>query len=112
MQMLKMTNLLVAFLLELCMLVAFGYWGYQVGQQPLVKIGLTIGIPLVVAGIWGTWLAPNSGRRLPEPWLSSANVVIFAVAMIALFSTGRHTLAGVLAVIYLVNRLLLFIWKQ
>ncbi|MFN8492540.1 MAG: YrdB family protein [Caldilineaceae bacterium] len=112
MQLLKMTNLVVAFLLELWMLAAFGYWGYQVGQQPLTKIGFAIGIPFLVAVIWGIWLAPNSGRRLPEPWLSSANLVIFAIAMAALFSTGRHTLAGVFGVIYLLNRLLLFIWKQ
>lgn len=112
MQLLKMVNLALAFLLELCMLVAFGYWGYQVGPQPLAKIGFAIGIPLLVAVIWGIWLAPNSRRRLPEPWLSSLNVLIFAIAIAALFSTGRYGIASVFAVIYLVNRLLLLLWRQ
>ena len=36
----KISNLALAFFLELCVLVAFGYWGFHTGQGTLAEIGL------------------------------------------------------------------------
>ena len=49
--MIKSANLALRFLLELCALVAFGYWGFQTGQGLLLKIGLGIGVPLVAVAV-------------------------------------------------------------
>lgn len=35
---LKNANATLAFLLELCVLVALGYWGFQTGQGTIAKI--------------------------------------------------------------------------
>ena len=57
---LKMANLALAFLLELCALAAFAWWGYQTGQGTLAKIALAVGAPLVVAVFWGLFVAPRA----------------------------------------------------
>ena len=46
MEIIKGTNLLLRFLLELC---AVGYWGFKTGSGIAAKIGLGIGAPLVIA---------------------------------------------------------------
>jgi len=54
---LKMLNLAVAFLLELCMLVAVGYWGFKTQSSWVLKILFGIGLPL----------------QAPSPFLPAAN---------------------------------------
>ncbi len=107
-----MINLAIAFLLELCMLVSIGYWGFKTGTQMVAKIGLGIGVPLLVAVVWGIFLAPNSSTRLPEPWRLILELVIFGAAIMALYRAGQHYLAGVFGLIYLINKILLYIWRQ
>ena len=60
MEIIKSLNLLLRFLLELCGLVALGYWGFKTGQQMIVKIVLGIGGPLLFVVIWSIFLAPAS----------------------------------------------------
>lgn len=69
MEIIKPANLALRFLLELCILVALGYWGFKTRAGWAVKIGLGIGGPLVVAVVWEIFLAPNSSIRLQEPSL-------------------------------------------
>jgi Protein of unknown function (DUF2568) len=48
-EVIKTANVALRFLLELCILVALGYWGFQTGQGQLAKIALGI------CTIPGTW---------------------------------------------------------
>ncbi len=112
MPLLKMLNLLVRFLLELCILVIFGYWGFQIGGNPLMKFLLGLGAPILFAVIWGTFLAPKSSRRLDEPWLSLLELVIFALTCWALYSTGKADLTVAFGGIYILNKILIVIWRQ
>ncbi len=105
-------NLLLRFLLELCILVALGYWGFTTGQPTIVKIGLGLGAPLLAAVVWGVFLAPASSRRLQEPWFLIVELVIFGLAIAALYSTGQRSLAVAFALIYVINKVLLTIWRQ
>ncbi len=112
MDLIKSLNLLIAFLLELCLLAIFGYWGISSSSQLWQKIIFGIGLPLIVAVVWGIFLAPASSTRLTEPWLNIAKIVIFSLAALVLFSTGKPSLAAAFEVIFLINLVLLFIWKQ
>ncbi len=47
---LKNANLALAFFLELGVLAALGYWGFQTGQGTIAKIGLGISAPALAAG--------------------------------------------------------------
>lgn len=112
MQMFKMFNLLIRFLLELCILVIFGYWGFQTGGNTLMKFLLGLGVPALFAVVWGTFLAPKSPRRLDEPWLFLLEVVIFALTCWALYSTGKVDLTATFGGIYILNKILMVIWRQ
>jgi len=107
--MLKSLNLALAFILELCILAAFAYFGFTSASQLPLQIVLAIGLPVVVGVIWGIWLAPRSSRRLKEPWLLIAKIVLFALATVALYVAGQTLAALILGVLFLVNTTLLYV---
>lgn len=49
-------NLLVRFVLELCMLASVGYWGFKTGDGAAMAALLGVGGPLVMAVVWGTFI--------------------------------------------------------
>jgi hypothetical protein len=112
METLKALNAGVAFLLELAMLAALSYWGFQGEKSVWIKWGLGIGIPVVVAIIWGIFLAPRSKQRLNLVGGTLLSLGLFCLAAIALYQTNHPTLAITLAVIAIVNRALVILWKQ
>jgi len=101
--MLKFIQLALAFALELAMLAAFAYWGFHTGGSALARLLLGIGVPLLVAVIWGVFMAPKSTRRLQGAAYLAVKVVLFGLAAVALVAAGQ-SLAGIaLAAIYLVS---------
>jgi Protein of unknown function (DUF2568) len=87
-EVIKSANVALRFLLELCVLAALGYWGFQTGQGLLAKIGLGIGVPLIAAVVWGLVGAPGSPWQLHDPWHLVLEVVVFGAAAVALFAAG------------------------
>lgn len=79
MEAIKTFNLLIRFLLELCILLIFGYWGFKTGSQGLSKVLFGVGVPVVAAVIWGTFLAPKAAWRLSQPWLLLLELIIFGL---------------------------------
>lgn len=112
MQLLKMANLALAFLLELCLLAALGYWGNHTGQSMLMRWLLMIGVPLLLAVVWGVFLAPKSAVALPNGVKLAGKFVAFAIGVLALWSVGQTTWAAVFAVVVVINMGLIVIWKQ
>ncbi len=108
----KSINLGVAFLLELCMLAALAYWGFQTGQTLLVRLVLGIGAPVLAALIWGRYMAPLSATRLTGAAYLVLKFVLFGLAALGLATTGQITLAIIFAVISVINQVLLFAWQQ
>lgn len=112
MELLKMFNIGFRFLLEIAILVIFGYWGFKTGAGTFAKILLGIGGPFLFAMVWGMALAPKSSMRLDDPWLFLLELVIFALAGWALHSTGKVRLAITFGAIYIINKILMIIWRQ
>jgi hypothetical protein len=108
----KALNLALAFLLELCLLAALGYWGFRVGSGGIARIMLGVGAPAVVIVIWSIFLAPTSSRRLRDPWLLLAKIVLFGAATAALYVAGRPIPAGILAALFVVNSILAVVWGR
>ncbi len=111
-QAIKTANLALRFLLELCALVAFGYWGSQTGEGPLFRFGLGLGAPLLYAVVWGTFVAPRSVLHLSKRVKAILGLVILELAATALAIAGQPILAAVFGAIVLINAILLAIWKQ
>ncbi len=112
MEALRSINMAVRFLLELCMLAIFSYWGFRTGDRTLTKMLLGIGSPILFAAIWGILLAPKSVHRLPEPWRLLLELVLFALATLALYGTGQIAVAVVFGAIYILNKILMIVWRQ
>jgi len=112
MEIIKISNLLVRFLLELCVLVIFSYWGFTSSDQTLIRILLGIGSPVLFAIIWGTFISPKAFRRLQEPWRGLLEIILFVLAAWALYSTGKMALVIAFIAVYIINKVLMLIWKQ
>ena len=107
----KYANMGLSFLLELAMLAAFGYWGFNTASNPITQIGLGVGTPVLVASVWGIWLAPKSPRRLRDPFYLVLTLIIFGLAIIALAIAGQPNLALMFAIIYAINVVLQYVLK-
>jgi hypothetical protein len=57
-------NLSVRFLLEIAALISMGIWGWQNGEG-IMRYVLAFGIPMIAAGIWGTFRVPNDPGSAP-----------------------------------------------
>jgi hypothetical protein len=85
----KALSLTVRFACELAALVAVGWWGWTV--TPVLGVAL----PLLVAVVWGAWIAPKARRRLADPVRLVLELVIFAGAT-ASFVAGGQWVVGIL----------------
>lgn len=112
MELIKSVNVGIRFLLELCFLVIFGYWGFRMGENSLMKILLGLGSFVLVSAVWGAFLAPKSHMRLHGPWLLLLEIAIFGLAVWTLYHTGSVPSATAFGVVYLLNKILMMIWRQ
>ena len=109
---LKLINAGIAFLLELAMLAALGYWGFYGDKSLLAKWILGIGLPVLTAVVWGMFLAPRAAQRLGNISGNLLSLILFLSAAVALFYTGHTLLAIIFAATAVVNRVLILLWKQ
>jgi Protein of unknown function (DUF2568) len=105
-------NLVARFMLEICVLISVGYWGFKTGSGWLLRIVLGIGVPFLVAMIWGMFGAPKSTFHLQGLSLLLIEVVVFGSGVVALFLTKNSSLAWLFTVIIIINRVLMFVWRQ
>ncbi|HET8627591.1 MAG TPA: YrdB family protein [Thermomicrobiales bacterium] len=112
MEIVKAGNLGARFLLELCALVALGYWGFKAGDGPLAKVALGLGAPLLAAVVWGLFVAPNASVAVPHAAHLGLQVLIFGLAAAGLAAAGRPALAGAFGGAVVFNGLLMYAWGQ
>ncbi len=112
MNILKSLNLAIRFLLELCMLVAIGYWGFSTHTGWVLKVIFGVGLPILLIVIWGLLLAPRATHRLRGALYILLSLVLLGSGAIALFAAGRAALGWIYAAILVINQILLMVWKQ
>jgi hypothetical protein len=112
MDVLKGLNLLVRFLLELCMLAAVGYWGFKTGSGWAMKILLGIGLPILMAVLWGLFIAPRAMYPLKGISHLAVELILLGSGAVALFASGKPTLGWVYTIIVIINKVLLIRAKQ
>lgn len=105
-------NLGIRFLLELCILSAVGYWGFASHATWGAKTGWGIGLPLLIAVLWGSFGAPKATFPLHGLPLLLFELLIFGAAPVALVAAHQPTLAAAFVVVYVLNKILLFMWHQ
>ena len=109
---LKSINLAVRFLLEICVLISVGYWGFNAGTGWFPRILLGIGAPLLIAVIWSMFGAPKAPYHLTGFMMFVLELVVFGSGVAALLATKNYPLARDFTVIVIINRTLMLIWRQ
>ena len=88
--------------MELGIVLAFAYWGFQTGGSTGTKILLAVGAPIIGFGFWGVVDFHQAGR-LSEPLRLVEELVISGLAAVALYVAGQQTLGlvlGLLTIVY------------
>jgi hypothetical protein len=112
MRILQNTNLALRFILELCTLIALGYWGFHAWDGINMKIVLGIGAPVLNAILWGAFGAPKSKVKLSLPFHILLELIVFGIPAVALYVSGKPQLAWIYGICVVINRLLMVVWKQ
>ncbi|MFD1708783.1 YrdB family protein [Siminovitchia sediminis] len=112
MEILRPANLALRFLLEICALLALGYWGFQTGNDNVMMILLGIGTPILTALVWGVFGSPNAIVKLSMPLHICLELIVFGTPAIALYAIGKHQIAWIYGLCVIFNRLFMFVWKQ
>ena len=102
-------NLAVRFLLELAALLAMGVWGWQQGEG-WVRFVLALGIPIIVAAVWGVFAVPNDPSRsgaapiaVPGILRLVIELAVFVLAIWALYDLGYPGLSLILGIIVTIH---------
>ena len=109
---LKGINAGLAFLLELGVLAALGYWGFTVGPNTLVKFVLGLGAPALAIVVWAIFGAPKSSTQLQGVAYLVLQAVFFGGAALALIVAGQRGLGIAFALVALANCTAAAIWRQ
>jgi hypothetical protein len=102
-------NLGLRFFLELAALAAMGWWGWHSGGSTPGRLALAIVLPLVVAVVWGVFIAPKAKVKVSRPVWYGLQVVIFGAAALALASVWSPWAGVAFALIVVANTTLLAI---
>jgi len=98
----RMANLALAFVLEMAALAALAVWGAGAGATTPTRVALAAGAPLAAAVLWGLFAAPRAVYKVAAARVA-VKVLVFGAAALALYATGRATLAVVYAVLVVLN---------
>lgn len=104
-------NLTARFLLELGALGAVSAWGFGAAHTAEGRAALGLGIPLVLAAVWGAFIGP--GASTPGAVKAALQVLVFGLAAAAL-AVGIHRpgLATAFVAAVAVNATLMHVWEQ
>jgi hypothetical protein len=109
---LRVSNLALRFFLELAALTAFGYWGATSGVGRVLSLLLALGLPSIVAALWGLFISPKARFATGALGRASLGLLVFLLAAAALWSRGRAPLAATFASLAVVSSVLVFIFPQ
>ncbi len=102
----KNANLALSFFLELGVLAALGFWGFQTGQGTIARIALGIGVPAVAVIVWALFGSPQATWHLDGIFRLILEVIFFGSAAVALFAAGQHVLGATFALLFVLNTVL------
>ncbi|MFC7395172.1 YrdB family protein [Scopulibacillus cellulosilyticus] len=110
--MVKALNLALRFFLELFTLIVLGYWGFKIGDGPLTKGLLMIGMPVIIAVIWGLFGSPKAPVQLPKrQHFLFDMIILFLLPAFALYISGNPVFACIYGIISIINTIFIYFLK-
>lgn len=101
-------NLGLRFVLEMLALISIGYWGWA-ENDGVLRIIFAIGLPLLAAGMWGTFRVPGEASSGGAPIVAVPGYVrlLLELALFGAAVWGLHN-AGATNAALLMGALVLF----
>ncbi|GAB3012702.1 YrdB family protein [Spirosoma pulveris] len=106
MQLVKALHQLIAFLLEIAMLITLSMWGFHGVKSTVAKWLPGLGLPILAAILWGILAAPKSSYRLDLPYRLLFSFTLFGITSFLLYRLGHTTLAILFIVLAVLSTLL------
>jgi len=112
MEALRVLNLGVRFVLELCALAAFGYWAATIPAAMTMRIIAASSAVIAVGLFWGAFVSPKA--RFPSGRFGPVvlGLLVFLGAAALLWRRHHTSLAGAYAVVAVVSSAVLFALPQ
>ena len=104
----RWTNVVLRVLMELGIVLAFGYWGFHVGSTRTIHILLGILTPLIAFAFWGMVDFRNAGK-LAELYRLLQELIISLLAAFALYKIGTVGFAIALAILSFIYHSLVYL---
>lgn len=108
----KSANLAVSFALELFVLAAVGYWGYQTGNSTATRWVLAIGAPAAFITLWALFGAPDAKFTLSPTGKLIFQLVWYAAGGALLAATGQVRMALIFVAAAVASTILAIVWHQ
>ena len=105
MHVLKVINLILAFLIEVVVIMAVGVAGLHL-ENGLLRWVVGIIAPLLLILVWGVYAAPSARKRLAKMPLLIFKIIIFSLGTSALYQANYSTAAAALGIASIINLLL------
>jgi hypothetical protein len=106
--MLKNLNLALRFMLELVALGALAYWGVRTGSALSLKAGLGLGLPVLAAVFWGSFVSPKARFGGSRGLRLSLGLIVFLLASAAWVSVGKVLVGLMYSAITILNTALTY----
>lgn len=102
-------NLAIRFLLEIAALLSVGIWAWN-KSDGLLKIILSIGLPILLGAIWGICAVPDDPSRSGQTVVETSGVIrlliefgIFTIATLAIYNNGQEKFSYIYATIVIIH---------
>ena len=101
-------NVALRGIMEAGIVVALGIWGYHIGSSQLTKILFAVLAPAIGFGFWGA-VDFHQFRKRSEAFRLIQELVISGLAAVALYLTGAHLWAWLLAMLSVIHHALVYL---
>ena len=102
-------NLILRFFLEIIALISLGVWGWKQSGS-WFRLLLAIGIPVIIAVIWGTFAVPNDPSRSGSAPVITSGLIrliiefgIFGFAIWSLYDMGWNKISLIFGIVVLAH---------
>ena len=95
-------------IMELGIVLALAYWGFQAGTNTAGKIALAVVVPVLGFGFWGAVDFHQAGS-LSEPLRLLEELIISGLGAIALYTAGQPGLGWALALLSIIYHALVYL---
>lgn len=111
MDIVKLVNTGMSFLLEVAGIIAISYWGFSLKNLGNLRYIIGIIAPIFIIVIWVIWCAPASVHRLENTGLIILKSIIFIFASFCLWHSKHSALAIILLALFVMNIILSYFFK-